>query len=90
MDCKSDTAVPHSMGLWFAIVLMCDQGTIQVESNISDLNPRYQEVVVWDLPVIGGIATELAGIGSQVQQQLRSVVGLTIIRSRLWTLALNR
>ena len=41
LDCKSDTAVPHSMGLWFAIVLMCDQGTIQVESNLSDLNPRY-------------------------------------------------
>jgi len=34
--------------------------------------------------MIGGIATELAGIGSQVQQLLRSIVGLTIIRSQFW------
>ena len=34
-------------------------------------------MIVWGLPMIGGIATELAGIGSQVQQLLRSIVGLT-------------
>ena len=77
------------MGLWFAIGLMCDQGTILVESNLSEFNPRYYEAIVWDLPMIGGIATELAGIGSQVQQLLRSIVGLTIIRSQFWPLFSN-
>ena len=70
--------------------LNCDQNTILVESDISELNPLYQEVIGWDLPMIGGIATELAGIGSQVQQLLRSIVGLTIIRSQFWPLVLNR
>ena len=64
--------------------LNCDQNTILVESDISELNPLYQEVIGWDLPMIGGIATELAGIGSQVQQLLRSIVGSTIIRSQFW------
>ena len=48
------------MGLWFAIALICDQDTILVESDISELNPLYQEVIGWDLPMIGGIGTELA------------------------------
>ena len=78
------------MGLWFTIVPMCDLGTIQVESDLSDLNPRYQEVIVWDLHMIGGIATELAEIGSQVQQLLRSIVGLTMIRSQFWPWVSNR
>ena len=77
------------MGLWFELVLICNQGTILVESNLSELNPRYEAVIVWDLPVIGGIATEFAGIGTKVQQLLRSIVGPTIIRRQFWPLVLN-
>ena len=31
----------ESLTQWFAIVLMFDQGTILVESNLSEFNPRH-------------------------------------------------
>ena len=47
-------------------VLIGDQDTIPVESNRSEGNPSSFEVIVRDLLMIDGVATELAAIGSQL------------------------